>query len=153
MMKIQRKCPERKKIAVLIASNGFVSVRRKCSKNLRKLQKAIWDKIGWQSCFCRGKCKIPYHLSNVEGCLLKCFGGSGSKFQHKNESLSFDGALKSALCWGADCIFLYPDVIQNSIFNKPGCKNLAIPCSEVGRKLTEACDVPFMNGGIKKMAT
>ena len=85
---------------------------------------------------------MPYHLQNIDHCNLKCFGGSGAKIQHKTRSFALDGALQDALQWGAQCIFIYPDFVQNSIFNKPG-KSGAISCAEVKRKLIEASDVQF----------
>ena len=88
-----------KKIAVLIASNGFVSVRKHCRSSFKRLHRPVFRKIGWQTCDCVNKCTVPFHLNNLDGCQLKCFGGSGARFQHQNKSLTLNGALHAAFDW------------------------------------------------------
>ena len=132
-----------KKIAVLIASNVFVAVRKHCRSSFKRLHRPVFRKIGWQTCDCVNKCTVPLHLSNLDGCQLKCFGGSGDRFQHQNKSLTLNGALHAAFDWGARCIFIYPDFIQNSLFTKRGRRNDAISSSEVKKRLLEASGAHF----------
>ena len=69
-----------------------------------------------QSCNCRSEqCANQSHISLPDGLELMCFGGKGGRINHSNPDFTIIGAVRNATQWGANVIYVFPDILLNSV--------------------------------------